>query len=232
MKNLDDLIKESVRKSLNLQEEPKKEVLDEAYVAQPKVYTQVSEFSSQKTKEAHDRLYKETVSKLNEISAKIDGAVNLESNAVNSQFRSLKLDEVNALNSVYFHELFFANCFDPHSEIFSDTMPYLRLQRDFGTFEDWQKDFTACALSSREGWAVTGYNTFLKRYVNTIIDGHSNNVMVGLIPIIVVDMWSHSYYRDYLDDKESYLISKMRELNWEVIEERILKAEKIHEALK
>jgi Fe-Mn family superoxide dismutase len=55
---------------------------------------------------------------------------------------------------------------------------------------------------------------------------------VGLFPVITVDLWEHSYYRDYLTDKKSYLISQMRELNWEVINERFVKAEKIHEVLK
>ena len=113
-----------------------------------------------------------------------------------------------------------------------DSMAYLRLQRDFGTFEDWQKHFIACAMSAGEGWVVTGYNMYLRRYVTTVISHHSQDVMLGLYPIIVVDMWSHSYYSDYLNDKKSYLIAMMREFNWNTIEERFKRAEKIGEALK
>jgi Fe-Mn family superoxide dismutase len=113
-----------------------------------------------------------------------------------------------------------------------DSMSYLRLERDFGTFEDWQKDFMACALSSRSGWAVCGYHMFLRKYVNVMIDEHSGNVPMGVFPVIVVDMWEHAYYRDYLTDKKSYLISQMRELNWTVVEDRVKKAEGIAQVVK
>jgi Fe-Mn family superoxide dismutase len=65
-----------------------------------------------------------------------------------------------------------------------------------------------------------------------MIDEHSGNVSVGFYPLIVVDMWEHAYYRDYLTDKKSYLISQMREFNWNVIEERIKKAEGIAQVVK
>jgi Fe-Mn family superoxide dismutase len=90
----------------------------------------------------------------------------------------------------------------------------------------------ACALAAGNGWAVCGYHMFLKRYVNTVITCHSQDVLVGLYPLIVVDMHEHSYFRDYLSDKKSYLVSQMRELNWNVIEERFLKAEALNEVLK
>ena len=144
----------------------------------------------------------------------------------------MKLDETYNLNSVWLHELYFANCFDPNSEIYMDSMAYLRLQRDFGTFDDWQKDFIACATSVGEGWAVCGYNIFLRKYVNTVISHHSGDVMLGLYPIVVVDMWSHSYYRDYLSDKKSYIIAQMKEINWNVVEDRLRKSESIAEVLK
>ena len=69
------------------------------------------------------------------------------------------------------------------------------------------------------------------QYANTVIDLHSQNVMIGMQPIIVVDCWEHSYYRDYLKDRKTYLYGMMKELNWSVIEERVKVSEKIHKAL-
>ena len=209
-----------------------KEPIEESYVAQPKSYSQVSERVSQKTKEAHIELYQDTVKALNDISAELDTADRSDVNSRHNNFRSLKLDETYNLNSVWLHELYFANCFDPSSEVYMDSMAYLRLQRDFGTFEDWQKDFVACGLAAGEGWVVCGYHTFLKRYINTVISHHSQDVMLGLYPVVVVDMWSHAEFKDYLNDKKSYLVSQMREFNWNVIEERFKKSESIAEVLK
>jgi Fe-Mn family superoxide dismutase len=113
-----------------------------------------------------------------------------------------------------------------------DSKAYIRLESTWGTFQDWQSDFIACALSAGNGWVVCGWNMFLKRYVNTFISHHSGDVMLGLYPLIVVDMHEHAYHRDYLTDKKSYLVAQMREFNWEIIEERFLKAEGIAGSLK
>jgi len=206
--------------------------LDESYVHEPKQFKQVSEFVSQKTKSAHVELYKGYVESLNKISAELDSVDRGKSNSSHSEYRSLKLDETYNLNAAWLHELYFANCFDPHSEIVMDSTAFIRLQRDFGDFDQWQRDFMACALSSRSGWAVLGYHMFLKKYSNFSINNHSGDVPVGFYPLIVVDMWEHSYFKDYLTDKKSYLIAQMRELNWTVIEERFKKSESIAQVLK
>jgi Fe-Mn family superoxide dismutase len=229
--DITSIIKKSLKTTLGDRVGDAKKI-DESYVAEPKNFKQVSELVSQKTKDAHNVLYKEYVENLNKVSAELDTADRSNSNSKHSDYRSLKLDEAYNLNAVWLHELYFANCFDPHSEIVMDSMPYLRLQRDFGTFEDWQKDFMACALAAGSGWVMTAYSTFLKRYINVIVSNHSQDVMVGLYPVIVVDMWEHAYARDYLTDKKSYLIAQMRELNWNVINERFSKSEGIAQVVK
>lgn len=206
--------------------------IDESYVAQPKTYSQVSERVSQKTKGAHDMLYNGYIEALNKTSAELDTVDRAGAGPNKSAFRDLKLAETFNANAVWLHELYFANCFDPHSEIYMDTKAYMRIERDWGTFDDWQRDFVACCMSAREGWAVMGYSMQLRRYINTLIDGHSEGTMLGLYPIVVLDVWSHAYYRDYLTDRSSYVMAQMQELNWQVIEERMARAEKIAEALK
>jgi len=225
--DLDGIIKKSIKGSIP-------QIVTESYVAEPKTYPQVSETISTRTKDAHKRLYDGHVESLNRVSAELDSVPRSaeDVNPNHSEFRSLKLDETFNVNAVWLHELYFANCFDPHSEVYMDSLSYMRLERDFGTFDDWQKDFMACALAAGEGWAVCGYNLFLKRYVNIIVSHNSGDMMLGLYPVFVVDMWSHSYHRDYLDDKQSYLVSRMREIDWSVVEERVNKAETIVESLK
>lgn len=223
--DVEDIVKKSLEPVIS-------EAMNESYVAEPKAYNQVSEFVSQKTKDSHSALYQGYVDTLNRVSAELDTAPRAEADSKHSTYRGLKLDETYNLNSVWLHELFFANCFDPHSEVYMDSMSYLRLERDFGTFEDWQKDFMACAMACGNGWAVCGYNTFLKRYVVTMVSCNSQDVMLGLFPLVVLDMHEHAYFKDYQTDKKSYVIAMMRELNWNVIEERFKKAESLHEALK
>jgi Fe-Mn family superoxide dismutase len=205
----------------------KSDLLGEAYVAEPKQYKQVSELTSERTKKLHTELYKQYVETFNRVSAELDGVNKDETNSRHSTFRLLKLDETYNLNAVQLHELYFANAFDPHSECYVDSLPYMKLSSTFGTFDDWQTDFIACALSAGNGWAVCGYNFFLKSYINTIISNMSQDVMVGFMPLIVLDMYEHANIIDYSTDKKSAAIAFMRSINWNVIEERFNKSEKI-----
>lgn len=220
--DLDRVVLESLEKS-GLKRA--KEQLDESYVAEPKKYGQVSEFATQKTKDAHYALYEKAVQDLNRVSAELDnhGAEN---------WGELKSEESFLLNKVWLHELFFANCFDPHSEVYMDSITYLRLERDFGSFEEWQKCFINCAMTVQNGWAVTGYHMFLKRYITVPIEGNTGDVPVGFYPIIVLDCHEHSYWKDYLGDRKNYVVAFMRELAWNIINERTTRVEKIAEVLK
>lgn len=230
--DLEKIVRDSIIKTgLKNNVLPTQENLSEAYVAQQKSFKQVSELVSQKTKQAHADLYKNWLESLNSISAQLD-AVDKTTDSANSKFANLKTTEARCLNAVWLHELYFANCFDPHSEITMDSKSYLRIERDFGTFDDWQKDFIACAMSSQNGWAICGYNMFLQKYTNTIVTLESQDVMIGFYPTIVVDVHEHAYARDYLADKKSFVISQMREFNWNVIEERFNKADQIASVLK
>tara|TARA_R100000664_G_C2756552_1_gene144474 strand:+ start:2142 stop:2834 length:693 start_codon:yes stop_codon:yes gene_type:complete len=216
-------ILETIRKDLKLSES----VIEESLIAQPKSFDLTTELLSNATKQNHIELYDQYIADFNQISILLDSANRSESNSNGSTFRSLKIDETYNLNSAYLHELYFRNISDLHSQIPMDSLSYMRLSRDFGTFDAWQQDFIACCLASRCGWAVTYYNTYTQTLMNCVIDLHSINVPIGAYPVIVMDVWQHAYYRDYLKDVKSYVFGMMKQLNWNVIEKRIRKADEI-----
>jgi Fe-Mn family superoxide dismutase len=221
----------TIQESLNLSSSTK-ESLDEAYVVELPTFDIRSDLLSEKNIVAHFKILGEYVDALNHVSAELDAADRETANADDSHFRSYKLDEVYNLNAAFLHGLYFGNIADPHSQITMDSLVYLRLERDFGTFDAWQKDFIACAMSSRSGWAVTIYNTFLNRYMNVMVDLNTTNIPFGSQPVIVLDMWEHAYYRDYLNDKKTYVFAMMKELNWDMVETRFQKTERIAKAAK
>jgi|TARA_R110002020_G_scaffold37124_20_gene112101 Fe-Mn family superoxide dismutase len=227
MKFTNDDLKKNIRDTLGL-----KENLSESYVAQPKQFDLKTELLSQANKRNHIELYDQYIKDFNRISAELDTADRASVSSNSSDYRSLKIDETYNMNAAYLHELYFSNISDLHSEIPMDSLSYMRLARDFGSFDAWQKDFIACCMASRCGWAMTYFNTYLQSYMNCSIDLHSKNVPVGSFPIIVMDVWQHAYYRDYLKDAKTYTYGMMKQLNWKVIESRFRKAEEIHKALR
>lgn len=219
----DKTLKQIIREELGL----KGAVVSESYVTQAKKYNLTTELLSDKNKAAHQALLENYVKTLNEVSTKLDTVDREAANLNHSEFRGLKIDETYNMNAAYLHALFFENISDQRSVITMDSIPFMRLERDFGSFDNWQKDFVACALSARNGWAVTVYSFMLKRYINIVVDLHSLNIPIGCVPIIVLDCWEHSYYRDYLSDRKTYAYGMMKEFDWNEIGQRFEKAEKM-----
>lgn len=200
-------------------------VLKEAYVTQAKRFDLRTELLSPKTKKARQNDFEGFVSSLNTISAQLDGADRENANDKSGDFRRLKIDEVHNMNAAFLRALHFENISDMQSKITMDMLCFLRLERDFGSFDAWQKDFIACCMSSRDGYAMSGYSLYLKRYINFIIDTESLNVPIGVLPVIVLDVAEGAYYRDYLDDRKTYVLGMMKEFDWQKIEKRFKRAE-------
>ena len=215
-------IKDQIRKDLGL---------NESYVTASKKFSLNTELLSNKAKTAHQEMYQDYSTKLNVVSAQLDVADREAASPNYSYFRSLKQDEIHNLNGSFLHVLHFENISDLNSVITMDSITFLRLERDFGSFEDWQKDFIACGLAARGGWAMTVYSTVLGRYMNIMVDGHTTNIPLGCIPVICVCVNEHAYFRDYLNDRKSYIYAMMKELNCDVVEGRIKKAERIAKVL-
>lgn len=205
--------------------------LAEGYIAQTKSYGQVTEFVSAKTKSAHKELYEHLVQSLNRVATEADTADKVSVDDRHNAYRSIKIDETRLLNGVWLHELFFANCFDPQSTIYMDSPAYLKLQKQWGTFDSWQADFMAAGIACGEGFVVTGYHMFLQQYVTTFVRDYSQDVMLGLFPILAIDMHQHAH-QDFYNDRKNYIIAMMQEINWEVIDSRVLKVEAIANLLR
>lgn len=219
----DDEIKKVINETLKL---------NESLVAQEKKFNLNTEYLSDANKQNHVELYKNYIKEFNEISAKLDSVNRGSSDSNNSEYRNLKVAETYNMNAAYLHELYFANISDARSKITTDSLSFMRLERDFGSFDNWQKDFIACCLASQCGWAITYLNTYTQTYMNCSIDLHSVNVPFGSYPVIVMDVWQHAYYKDYLKDVKTYTIAMMKQLNWKVIEKRIKRADAILNVVK
>jgi len=220
--------KEVARPTTNLVESVKtaKRVIKEALVAIPQAFTLNTESLSEVTKRVHQQLYNSYVDTFNKSSSALDGAGKHEANSNSSEYRSLKVDENYNLNSIKLHELYFHNVADRASEISVDALPYMRLARDFGTFENWQFNFMAACRSAKSGWAVLVYEPYKNTYMNVVIDSHNIGIPLGAVPVLVMDMWEHAYICDYENDKNDYIVAMMREINWNVVEARMALAER------
>ena len=102
-------------------------------------------------------------------------------------------------HKLYFYEISDKGNNKPYGEILKDINKY------FGSYDNFKKEFIKKALNL----VGSGY-TFLVmdesgklQIINT--SNEDTPYSYGFIPIIVLDLWEHSYYLKYTTNKEAYI---------------------------
>ncbi|WIM08673.1 superoxide dismutase [Trueperella bernardiae] len=91
----------------------------------------------------------------------------------------------------------------------------------FGSFENCKKQFTAVATGIQgSGWAVLAYDTISKSLTTFQLFDQQANVPVGTYPILMLDMWEHAFYLDYLNVKADYVKAVWNVFNWQDVAAR------------
>lgn len=170
--------------------------------------------------DAHLRLYEGYVTNINKIDAELaqGDAKREQSNTTFSYYRELKRGETFALDGVILHELYFENIGGTMKEPKQAVLE--RIEDDFEVFQDWQEDFIATAKASR-GWAVLSYDQRSQRYRNISLDAHDLGNIAYSAPVLVLDMYEHAYFLQYVDKKADYINNFMKNINWAVVGERM-----------
>lgn len=94
---------------------------------------------------------------------------------------------------------------------------------DFSKFTTAVVDIASKAFGSNWTWVLLDKTSNVPRLrlCNTINAGTyiSNNTQ-PLTPLLLIDMWEHSYYVDYQYDRTKYLTDIFDLIDWSVIEQR------------
>ncbi len=120
-------------------------------------------------------------------------------------------------DSALLHEVFF----DVMTAENSEPRMSLRaaLDQRFGSIDRWQNDFAA-ASATATGWAVLCLHKISGKLYNVVSDSHSNGVFWNAVPIIALDMYEHSYYLDYQNNKAAYIDKFFDYIDWNSAEMR------------
>lgn len=95
----------------------------------------------------------------------------------------------------------------------------------FGDFDKFKAQFTAVATGIQgSGWAVLAYDTIASRLVTFQLFDQQGNVPVGVVPLLMLDMWEHAFYLDYQNVKADYVKAWWNVVNWEDVAARFNRA--------
>lgn len=95
------------------------------------------------------------------------------------------------------------------------------LERDFGSVEDFKKEFEAKgATLFGSGWVWLSSDKDGKLVI-TQQKNAENPVTMGLTPLLTFDVWEHAYYLDYQNRRADYLAALWQIVDWQVVEDRL-----------
>ncbi len=93
------------------------------------------------------------------------------------------------------------------------------IEVQFGSFDSWLAMFKSIALTRGIGWAMLYYDNQAGQLVNTWVEEQHLGQLIGLKPILALDMWEHAFVYDYpTSEKKKYIEAFFANLNWGVIE--------------
>lgn len=95
------------------------------------------------------------------------------------------------------------------------------IDEHFGGFDSFRAHFEANALGVQgSGWSVLTWDTLAQRpYIVQHFD-HQGNVPICMVPLLMLDMWEHTYYLQYRNDKATFVRQWWNVVNWADVQRR------------
>lgn len=159
----------------------------------------------------HDNNYVGAVSRLGAIEAQV--AQLDPSKAPGFLYNGLKREELLAMNSMIFHELYFASLgkggSKPGAKLAS------QIEHDFGSNQKWRDQFVAMgkALGGGSGWVLLMWSPRAGKLVNQWAADHTMAIADGR-GLIALDMYEHAYHMDFGAKAAAYVDAFIGALDW------------------
>jgi Fe-Mn family superoxide dismutase len=97
----------------------------------------------------------------------------------------------------------------------------------FGSFDAFRAHFTAAAMGIQgSGWALLSYEGLGGNLLIEQLFDQQGNIPVATTPLLMLDMWEHAFYLDYVNVKADYVKAFWNIVNWADVSKRFEAARK------
>lgn len=138
-----------------------------------------------------------------------------------SNIQSLEKKLAFNANAYILHGLFFENLIPMPNKTLLSVELVNHIKKDFGSYDAFIDELNAALISIEgSGWVVFGYDRTLNKLLITQIEKHQELPLIDFVPLLVIDVWEHSYYLQYKTDKKEYIRNLFYILNFNVVNDR------------
>lgn len=168
----------------------------------------------------YEKLYTGYVDKTNQTEEKLNMA------RANNDFSNIKCLEKELSfqgSGAILHQLFFENMgpaipTSPNVELME------QIKKDFGNYETLKKQITEAAkVVEASGWCLLVWVPLFNKLEVLQCEKHQNLTLWGCKPLLVLDMWEHSYFLQYKSNREEYINAFWNIVNWNEVNRRFKK---------
>ncbi|MBB5631926.1 Fe-Mn family superoxide dismutase [Cryobacterium mesophilum] len=92
---------------------------------------------------------------------------------------------------------------------------------NFGSFDKFTAHFTAAAAGIQgSGWGALVWDSLGQKLLVQQYYDHQGNFATGTVPILLLDMWEHAFYLDYVNVKADYIKAFWNIADWGNVAQR------------
>ena len=122
-------------------------------------------------------------------------------------------------NGMRLHELYFGNL--GGSGMDKSGKLAKKLEKSFGGYDAWEKDFRATGAMRGIGWVTLYHDVEGDHLFNVWINEHDVAHLAGCTPLLIMDVFEHAFITDYQLKKVDYIETFFTNINGKAVEARI-----------
>ena len=97
----------------------------------------------------------------------------------------------------------------------------MQINKDFGSYEKFKSQFSSSSIVvEASGWNLLVWIQRFNKLEILQCEKHQNLTLWGCKPILVLDMWEHSYFLQYKSKREEYINAFWNIVNWNEVNKR------------
>lgn len=123
-------------------------------------------------------------------------------------------------NGMRLHELYFGNMAKGGASL-SEGALRKKLEADFGSIENWKKDFVGIGTMRGIGWVMLVLDTKQDKLFNIWVNEHDLGHLAGATPLLVMDVFEHAFMIDYGLKRADYITAFFGAVDWNEVENRL-----------